>query len=107
MSLDVHLNTVEGIEVYSDNITHNLNKMAKEAGIYDCLWRPLENGYTEAGQLIELLEEGLKKLQSNPEYYKRFNPENGWGSYEILVEFVQKYLEACEKYPDAEIYVSR
>ena len=41
--------------VYSANITHNLTKMADEAGIYECLWRPEEIGITKAGQLIEPL----------------------------------------------------
>ena len=34
-------------EVYGANITHNLGKMAAEAGIYEALWRPyqLKEGY--------------------------------------------------------------
>ena len=33
---------------YSANITHNLGKMAEEAGIYKHLWRPEEIGITKA-----------------------------------------------------------
>jgi hypothetical protein len=29
--------------VYSANITHNLGKMAEEAMLYNCLWRPDEH----------------------------------------------------------------
>ncbi len=35
-------------EVYISNVTHNLNKMAGEAGIYEALWRPEEIGITHA-----------------------------------------------------------
>ena len=90
-------------EVYSANITHNLNKMASEAGIYEALWRPEEVGYKTAGQLISPLRDGLTLLESDPTRFEAFNPENGWGNYEGLVEFVREYLEACEQYPTAEV----
>jgi len=93
--------------VYQANITHNLNKMAGEAGIYQALWRPEEIGITKAAQLIDPLRDGLALLESDPERFKALNPSNGWGSYESLVEFVRKYLAACEKYPQARIKVSR
>jgi hypothetical protein len=89
--------------VYSGNITHNLGKMAKDAGIYQALWRPEEIHITKAKQLIGPLEDGLSLLLSDPERFKQFNPENGWGSYDILVEFVHEYLDACKRYPDAEV----
>jgi hypothetical protein len=94
-------------EVYSANITHNLNHMAAEAGIYQALWRPEEIGLTKASQLIEPLRAGLKLLRNDPERFEKLNPDNGWGNYEGLVRFVENYLEACEKYPDAEIEASR
>ena len=94
-------------ELYSANITHNLNKMANEAGIYEHLWQPDELEITKAKDLIEPLRQGLHNLKSEPERFKKFNPENGWGSYEILIKFVENYLNACYDYPNAEITVSR
>lgn len=93
--------------VYSANITHNLNTMAGEAGIYKHLWRPDEIGITKAAELIEPLRAGLALLKSDPARFKKFNPENGWGNYEGLVAFVEKYLAACEEYPAADVSVSR
>ncbi len=92
---------------YSRNITHNLNKMAGEAGIYELLWRPDEIGVTKAAQLIESLKAGLAKLESDPERFQKLNPSNGWGSYEGLVTFVRDYLAACEETPEADVYASR
>lgn len=94
-------------EVYWANITHNLSKMADEAGIYEALWRPDEHGMTHAHQLIEPLRAGLAKLKADPEHYETFNAPNGWGMYHHFVPFVEDYLGACEKYPDAKVRVSR
>lgn len=94
-------------EVYWANITHNLNKMAGDAGIYEHLWRPDEIGITKAAELIEPLRAGLALLKSDPSRFKKFNPENGWGTYDGLVAFVEKYLAACEEYPAATVRVSR
>jgi hypothetical protein len=94
-------------QVYSGNITHNLNTMAEAAGIYKHLWRPDEIGIELASQLIEPLRAGLKSLRDYPETYKQFNPENGWGDYDGLVRFVAGYLAACEQHPDARVSVSR
>ena len=101
-----HTKTVSP-EYYHRNITHNLGLMAEEAGIYRCLWRPEELEIHQAGQLVPLLTEGLRLLRSDPERFKKFNSSNGWGSYDGLVEFVAKYLEACEKWPFAKVNASR
>jgi hypothetical protein len=93
--------------VFEANITHNLNKMADAAGFYQAMWRPEEIGITTARQLIEPLTKGLEELRSKPDHYKTFNPANGWGSYETLIQFVEAYLLACTAYPSAEVSVSR
>ena len=113
MSLDVDLMVTQPCSVYSSNITHNLGKMAGEVKLsndltlYDILWRPDEHGLKFAREISELLNEGWNILLSDPEYYKQWNPENGWGSYEGLVDFVYKYRNACWDNPDAELRVSR
>jgi hypothetical protein len=94
-------------ELYWANITHNLAKMAGQAGIYKHLWRPDEIHMERAGKLIEPLQVGLATLKSDPERFKQLNPSNGWGNYDGLVRFVEEYLQACEKYPNARIEVSR
>jgi len=106
MSLDFCLNAVRETEVFSRNITHNLNTMAEAAGIYMHLWSPEEIGITKASELIEPLREGLERLKADPEHFKTFDDSNGWGLYIHFVPFVEACLEACEKNPDATVRCS-
>ena len=94
-------------EYYSANITHNLNKMADAAGIYQHLWRPEELGIKQAKELIEPLTAGLARMQADRVYFEQFNAPNGWGLYEHFVPWVNRYLEACKDYPEAFVSVSR
>lgn len=98
---------IESNTVYSANITHNLGRMASEAGIYEVLWRPEEIGVERAGQLVGRLAAGLALLEQDPERFKALNPENGWGDYEGLVDFTRRYLAACEQWRDAKVKVWR
>lgn len=123
MSLDVsllrkfHISYDEGktlIEkqeyVYESNITHNLAEMADKARLYNALWHPenleLKNP-VKAEDIIPLLEKGLKDLEDRPEYFEKFNAENGWGTYIHFVPFVRNYLNACKEFPQALVEVDR
>jgi hypothetical protein len=114
MSLDVSLIANQPVSVFDANITHNLTEMASEVKLsngmtlYDVLWRPDEMvGLNKAEDIADLLEEGWNILMADPEHFKKFNPENGWGSYDGLEKFVYKYLEACRFNPGAELEISR
>lgn len=119
--------TEQDEELYWANITHNLGTMANKAGIYEALWTPfrIKDGYKipewnnddehefensqiiKAANIVPVIETGLANLKSRPEYFKKFNSENGWGLYEHFVPFVEKYLQACKEYPEAIVRVSR
>ena len=107
MSLDVYLMNDSGVELYSRNITHNLGKMAQEAGIYKCLWRPEEIGITHAKQMIDRLEKGVALLTTEKTRFEKFNSPNGWGMWEHFVPFCMDYLQACRDHPYAQVEVSR
>ena len=113
MSLDINLMVTKPTSVWDYNITHNLGKMAAQVRLsnghtlYQVLWRPEEIDIEYAGEIIRWLEEGLSMLLSDPEKYKEYNPENGWGSYEGLVQFVEEYIKACVANADAKIETCR
>lgn len=95
-------------DVFSADLTHNLAKMASEAGIYKHIWRPDELPDVKcAGDLIEPLTAGVKAMKEDPERFIALNPPNGWGSYEGFLPWVERYLAACVEAPKALIKVSR
>lgn len=113
MSLDVYLEfdpcNCCGLSKpgFKANITHNLSKMAQEAGIYEACWRPEEIGITKAAQLIEPLKSGIEKMRADPKHFKKFDSPNGWGLYVHFLPWLERYLEACMEMPKANVTVSR
>jgi len=95
------------IEYESFNITHNLGRMAAEAGVYKCLWRPEENGYDLTSEVVPILKEGIRLLEHDPEHFRALGSPNGWGTYDDFLRFLQSVLTACEINPDFVIKVSR
>jgi hypothetical protein len=106
MSLDIYLTDSDGKEAYSASITHNLGRMAKEAGIYDCLWHPEDHGITTAAQIIEPLAAGVAMLATECGRFEAFNSPNGWGMWEHFLPFCARYLQACRDNPTANIRAS-
>lgn len=96
----------DDVEIFSRNITHNLGKMASEAGIYEALWHPDRKGWKIASDVVEVLEKGLTDLKSRPDFFKTFDSPNGWGIYEHFIPFVEAVLAACKNNPAATIYTS-
>lgn len=110
MSLDVTLYVeVDGnkVELFWSNITHNLTRMAKAAGIYEATWRPDEHGFTHARDISGILRVGLETLKMNPAHFRQFDASNGWGTYDDFVPWLEEYLAVLEKYPSALIEVER
>lgn len=104
MSLDLTLKRYELTEAFDMNLTHNLTPMASAAGLYDCMWRPEENGVHYAKDLVEPLQKGLDSLLADPDKFIKLNPANGWGSYDTFVAAVRRLLDAAKHFPDAEVH---
>jgi len=97
----------DSVVVYSANITHNLNQMADKAGIYNAIWRPDRILAQIANDIILPLQNGISELKQNPDYFKKFNARNNWGTYDDFVPWVEAYLQACINNPNAYIQVNR
>jgi len=96
-------------ELADFNITHNLGRMAKEAGIYECLWHPNEHGMVtpRPKDIVKTLSSGIELMKEDPERFRKFDAENGWGTYSNFLPWLENVLEACLEYPNARISVSR
>ena len=132
MGLDIYLkdptSTYETESLWEGNLTHNLTDMAEAVGIYEAVWRPyrllkhydkifcndpenesdFEMFNVVIGELIiPIIEKGLKKLKENPEYYKKYDSPNDWGTYKDFVKFLEEYLTALKKYPKSIVITDR
>ena len=107
MSLDVRLKLKGEGAVFSSNITHNLGKMASACGVYYACWRPEEINCKRAKHILPMLEDGVRLLKEYPDFYRTFDSPNGWGLYIHFLPWLEEYTEACKKYPEAKISVSR
>lgn len=120
-----HANPDEIVEnVYEDNIyfhiniTHNLAKMAKECqpvtycsnglhhpmqySLYQLLWHPEQIGTINPSEEYEdNVIQCYKRLLEEPDFFKKYNPENGWGSYDQLLEGTRNFMLALENIKDA------
>lgn len=105
---------------FNSNITHNMTKMAMNIPIdvtldgvsyvgtlYDFVWRPEENDACNTSKMKDILSAGISYMIQNRLDLLRYNPENGWGSYDGFLHWLINYKEACEDNPDCEIEVSR
>ena len=107
MSLAVHLVDKHKSLVFSANITHNLGNMASACGVYYACWRPEEINCKKAKHILPMLEDGVKLLETYPDFYRTFNSPNGWGSYDNFLLWLREYKDACKGNLEAKIEVSR
>ena len=96
---------------WAGNITHNLGKMAfnvmpdgKPYTLYSLLWG---GKYKSCRDLIGKLHECILYMLMNKEELKKYNPENGWGTYEQLLEFTKEFQMACIDNQDCEIEIDK
>ena len=107
MSLDFCISPITITTSHCQNITHNLTEMAAAAGVYECLWRPEENGFERAGQIVELLRAAIADMKARPDHYRQFNAPNGWGDYDGFLPWLERLLPVCEANPEAKITAGR
>lgn len=108
---------IEDNYLWHSNITSNLKKMAQqvtfkdkgiEHSLYRLLWHPKEEDIMEIAEdedysdgdscfilnkeYKRLLSLAYTELLSDPDNFSLLNPENGWGSYDTLVNFTNSLL---------------
>lgn len=106
---DIKETISETSEYFHINITHNLTEMADECVIrstcsskkkhitlYDLMWHPEENLgiVTPTASYLEDLETCYNRLINYQDFFKKYNPENGWGTYDGLVEKTKAFIDS-------------
>ncbi len=88
---------------FSENITHNLGGMFREAGLYEILWRGTGMPVVD---VLPRLEAGLDLMIADPPRFEKFNAANGWGMYPHALEFLRHVISACKENPEGVIRCS-
>lgn len=106
LSVDVDTGGEEPISMclFDENYTHNVTPMWKKAGVYNALYN---SDGLHADDILDKLSRGVQDMESKPDEYKLFNPENEWGDYEGALEFLSEFYEACQEHPKSIIGVSK
>lgn len=97
MSYDIDLEIQTGpqasMSVWSNNITSNVYPMFKklfgEEGIKTFHDK-------KAGDCFLSLEAGVKEMQENRAEFEKLNSQNGWGTVEHVLPFLQGFAMACK-----------
>jgi len=86
-------------DAWHGNVTHNLNTMAShvpvhEKTLYELLWRPDEIGYEQLNaEYATELYLGFTYLKTHRTELEQYNPENGWGDYDLLLNFCTSLVQ--------------
>ena len=90
MSYDLHINEEDF------NYTYNVSKMW-----YACFpEKGIREHYGLTGeQAVPVLRQLRDYMEDNYEVLTKWNPENGWGSYDGALEFVNKLILASIRNP--------
>lgn len=95
------------------NITHNLGEMARHIPVsdtltlYNVLWRPDESGLMTTDDIVDLVAEGVRYMITHKDDLIKYNPDNGWGDYDGLLEFAKQVGNACLFNPCCQIDADR
>lgn len=83
-------------EKYSSNYTYNVYNMLQaaleqlqEEQLVESYFYHWSNLLTDSGNEIPNLNLLIKELKSKPDTYKKFNPANGWGDYNGVINWLQ------------------
>lgn len=98
MSYDISFKVkVEGVDAYvtvgtcDANITWNARKIIKKSTGLG--WKNCQNNGL-CVDVIPKIEAGLRRLEQNPDSFKEYEAQNGWGTVEGTIQFFRRILEA-------------
>ena len=85
-------------ERYERNVTYNNSTILKRAGFHPSVLNGI-NVY----RLIPVVNNCITLMEDNLEYFKQFDPDNGWGGYDDVLNFFHEVRNYMVDAPDAYI----
>lgn len=95
MSLDLSVSAEGCCDGHAFNITTNINRMLREAGFPS--WQMLDGLSADVVGL--LMGRAVIELGKDPQRYRALQPDNGWGTYEGLIEWMREVLAVLDRHP--------
>ncbi len=90
------------VQVLITGVTYNVSSMfAEVADVCLSEWFTQREGQS-IGALVVQLRTIVEKLKARPGLKKQ-DPDNGWGSYDDLVEKMERLLYAARNHPTAKL----
>lgn len=116
MSYDVYIKmdtggteraNIEDVGNYTSNMSGLWDEAMRHAG-GPCLRDWAYDKTVPCHEALPFLRKATEYLndRSRWEDFKRYEPDNGWGSVEGSVTFFNEILSACERHPKAWLYIS-
>lgn len=76
-----------------DSPTYNLGDMFRACTGWDFK----QGKFYRVSEVLPLIEKGIHELRFNAKAYKKYEPDNGWGSIGGALEALESMLECIEK----------
>jgi len=106
MSYDVFfIVQVDGKDYECFDTNHTSNTSAMMASVMGSYIGDFNN--IPANLAEPYLKEGVYELENNPEKYRKYEPENGWGTVESTLKVLKEMHVQCQITPQAIIKVWR
>lgn len=101
MSLDIGIKAKREIYIYDSNVTYNL------ADIY---YKCIDGGFNSLNEktckeALPILNKAIENMLENEKEYRKLEPNNGWGTYDGLLQELRDLKICCEDNPDGIIEV--
>lgn len=95
-----------------ENYTSNTSMMLQVASVATgCVPTEVWVGEFLEGKLCSEVADILRKstqwMADHPTEMKAMNPDNGWGNFDSYLQWLRRWQDACEKYPNHICHISR
>lgn len=89
------------LDIGSRSISYNYDVMWRAAGIYEALYD--SNGEL-AEKYLEIVKSGREEMNNNPTPFQAMENKSHNVYYEVALDFLDWWIELCEKNPKAIIW---
>lgn len=96
------------VEADGCHAAHENSYTSNLAGAWDAAGAPLRDWDGKpVSEIVGALELAARRLWTDADSYRRFEPENGWGSVQGAAQFLRTIYSFCRLHPEGTLRVHR